>query len=193
MINYITALHIIFVVSWFAGLFYLPRLFIYHVEAMDKPEPDRSILANQFKVMQRKLWFIITWPAAVLTIIFGIWRITFNTEYYLQSPWFILKLSFVLLLLIYHFMLGKIFSQLQKDIVKWSSLKLRLLNEVATVLLFAIVFVVELKDTLSWLWGVLGIFIVAGSLTIAVMLYKKRRQKSASITALNTERLNPKL
>lgn len=177
-VEYVTALHIIFVVSWFAGLFYLPRLFIYHVEAMDKPEPDRSILASQFKIMQRKLWFIITWPAAVLTIIFGIWRITFSTEYYLTSPWFHLKLGFVVLLFAYHLLLGKIFNQLQNDVVKWTSIKLRLLNEVATVLLFAIVFVVELKDTLSWLWGVAGIFIVAGSLTFAVMMYKKRRNKA---------------
>ncbi|MES2627383.1 MAG: CopD family protein [Bacteroidota bacterium] len=174
-IEYITALHIIFVVSWFAGLFYLPRLFIYHVEAMAKPDPDRSVLAAQFKVMQRKLWYIITWPAAVLTVTFGIWRLTFNTEYYLTSPWFHLKLGFVLLLLVYHFTLGRIFGQLQRDEVKWSSIQLRLLNELATILLIAIVFVVELKDTLSWLWGVAGIFIVAGTLTVAVMLYKKRR------------------
>ncbi len=179
-IEYVTAPHIIFVVSWFAGLFYLPRLFIYHVEAMDKPEPDRSILADQFKVMQRKLWFIITWPAAVLTAVFGLWRITFNTEYYLSSPWFLLKLGFVVLLLAYHFTLGSIFRQLQNGTSKWTSMKLRLLNEVATVLLFAIVFIVELKDTLSWIWGVVGIFLVAGSLTVAVMLYKKRRARAES-------------
>lgn len=176
-VEYVTALHIIFVVSWFAGLFYLPRLFIYHVEAIDKPEPDRTVLSSQFKIMQKKLWTIITWPACVLTIVFGIWRMSFAWEAYLTAPWFHLKLGFVVLLFIYHLMLGKIFKQLQNDVVKWTSIKLRLLNEVATVLLFAIVFVVELKDTLSWIWGVVGIFIVAGTLTFAVMMYKKRRNR----------------
>ncbi len=174
---YLTALHIIFMVSWFAGLFYLPRLFIYHVEAMDKPEPDRTILSEQFKIMQRKLWFIITWPACVLTILFGIWQLI-ERPIYLREPWMMLKLGFVFILFGYHLLLGKIRKQLETDDVKWSSMKLRLLNEVATVLLFAIVFIIELRDTLSWIYGVLGIFIVAGSLTFAVMMYKKRRMKN---------------
>ena len=70
--NYIKALHIIFVVNWFAGLFYMPRLFIYTAEANDKMEPEKSILIAQFKIMQRKLWYIITWPAAIITLIFGV-------------------------------------------------------------------------------------------------------------------------
>lgn len=172
---YIKSLHIIFVVAWFAGLFYIPRLFIYHVEANNKPEPDRSILSTQLKLMQRKLWYIITWPAGILALGFGIWMIVLN-PYYLEMPWMHLKLGFVALLIVYHVVCGQMFNQLQKDIFKHSSLKLRLWNEVATILLIAIVFVVVLKDMLSWLWGVAGIFLVAGTLTVAVMLYKKRRQ-----------------
>jgi len=63
---YIKALHLIFVVTWFAGLFYIPRLFIYHLEALEKPSPEREILAKQFRLMTRRLWYIITWPSAIL-------------------------------------------------------------------------------------------------------------------------------
>lgn len=73
MYLYIKALHIIFVVNWFAGLFYMPRLFIYATEANEKPEPEKTILIEQFKIMQRKLWYIITWPACIITMSFGIW------------------------------------------------------------------------------------------------------------------------
>jgi len=69
--SYIKALHIIFVVTWFAGLFYIVRLFIYFAEAQEKPEPERSILQNQFRIMQKRLWYGITWPSAILTLIFG--------------------------------------------------------------------------------------------------------------------------
>jgi putative membrane protein len=71
--NYIKALHIIFVVNWFAGLFYMPRLFIYATEANEKPEPDKSILVKQLQLMQRKLWYIITWPSAVITLCLAVW------------------------------------------------------------------------------------------------------------------------
>ena len=67
--NYIKSLHLIFVITWFAGLFYMPRLFIYHIEAMEKGSPDREILAEQLKLIARRLWHIITWPSAVLTTI----------------------------------------------------------------------------------------------------------------------------
>ena len=67
---YLKSLHIVFVVTWFAGLFYIVRLFIYHTEANDKPEPDRSILFKQFVHMERLLWYVITWPSAILTLIF---------------------------------------------------------------------------------------------------------------------------
>ncbi len=176
---YIKALHIIFVVSWFAGLFYIPRLFIYHAEAQDKPEPERDILSQQFKLMQRKLWYIITWPAGVLALLFGSWMIVLNPVY-LTFPWMLLKLGFVVFLVIYHLICGRIFTQFQNDVFKWGSFQLRLWNEVATILLFAIVFIVVFRDTLSWIWGVVGIFLVAGSLTLAIMLYKKRRLKNTN-------------
>ncbi len=172
--NTIKALHIIFMVSWFAGLFYIPRLFIYHTEALKQDEPARSILSAQFKIMQRKLWYIITWPAGILTLVFGIWMLVINPDY-LQMPWMHLKLAFVLVLIIYHLVCHRMYQQLQKDIAKNSSTKLRLWNELATLLLIAIVFIVVFRNTLSWIWGVVGIFLIAGILTAAVAIYKKRR------------------
>ncbi|HEX4886672.1 MAG TPA: CopD family protein [Luteibaculaceae bacterium] len=176
---YIKALHIIFMVSWFAGLFYLPRLFIYHVEAQDKTAEVRSAFNEQFKLMQRRLWYIITWPAAILTFVFGFWMLYIYPEW-LTAPWMHLKLGLVFLLAVYHLACGRLFSKHQRDVFPYSSFKLRLWNEVATLLLIAIVFVVVLKDTISWLYGILGIFIIAGGLTFAVARYKKRRERAAA-------------
>ncbi|HVF96269.1 MAG TPA: CopD family protein, partial [Flavisolibacter sp.] len=71
MYAYLKALHIIFIVTWFAGMFYIVRLFIYNTEAAEKPEPEKSILQKQFSIMSKRLWFGITWPSAVMTLVFG--------------------------------------------------------------------------------------------------------------------------
>src|SRR4051812_44647583 len=109
---YLKALHIIFVVTWFAGLFYIVRLFVYHSEAAEKPEPDRSVLINHFKIAERRLWFGITWPSAIGTYIFGIWM---TAEMYGTNipSWLVLKLIVVLLLTVYHLLCGKIISMYQ--------------------------------------------------------------------------------
>lgn len=177
----IKALHIIFVVSWFAGLFYMVRLFIYHVEAQEKDAEERRILGEQFKIMQRKLWYIITTPAMILTVIFGAWMIFYSPttrDYYLYQPWMQLKLGFVLLLLIYHFICQKIMQEFKVDRFKWKSGTLRLWNELATLFLVAIVFLVVLKDSFNWIKGTLGFFAVAIALMIAVKIYKRYRNKS---------------
>ena len=101
--DFIKALHLIFMVSWFAGLFYMVRLFIYFREAADKPTPEKEIVQNQFVIMMQRLWWIITTPAMVLTVAFGVWMLALNPAYLLKAPWMHLKLGFVLLLLIYHF------------------------------------------------------------------------------------------
>jgi putative membrane protein len=112
-INTLKALHIIFVVSWFAGLFYIVRLFIYHTEAQQKPAIEKEILSKQFIEMEKKLWWIITTPAMILTFVFGTWMIALNHEYYLNAPWMHVKLGFVGLLLIYHFVCQKILNDLR--------------------------------------------------------------------------------
>ena len=144
-IKYILALHLIFVVCWFAGLFYIVRLFVYTTEAHQREEPAKSILTQQFLIMQRKLWFIITWPSAIGTTIFGGWLILLNLEYYLSQPWMWLKLIFVGLLWLYHLQCHFIYKQQLAGIYKQSSFKLRLFNEGGTVLLVAIVFLVVVK------------------------------------------------
>jgi len=174
--NYIKALHIIFVVCWFAGLFYMVRLFIYTAEANGKEEPAKSILTQQLLMMQKKLWFIITWPAAIGTIIFGFWMYFLNFSYYSTQPWMWLKLFFVVVLIFYHLRCHVIYRNQTKGIYKSGSFKLRLFNELATVLLVAIVFLVVVKSSNSLVWGMLGLFAFAATLMLCVFIYKKRRK-----------------
>lgn len=181
LLKYALALHIIFIVTWFAGLFYIVRLFIYHSEADKKVEPEKSILQTQYKLMERRLWYGITWPSMILTLIFGPWVMSYNFTYYITSAYFILKLCFVGALVLYHLQCHVMFKQLQNDIVKNSSFKLRLWNEVATVLLFAIVFLIVLKSNTGFIWGMLGLIIFSGTLVLAIRIYKKSREKSENV------------
>ncbi|MBS1636605.1 MAG: CopD family protein [Bacteroidetes bacterium] len=173
---YIKALHIIFVVCWFAGLFYIVRLFIYTAEANKKEEPAKSILTEQLLTMQRKLWYIITWPSAIGTTIFGFWMLL-EVPAYVALPWMWLKLVFVGFLMIYHIQCHVIFKQQKEGEFKFSSFKLRLFNELATIFLVAIVFLVVVKSTGGFVWGMLGLFAFAGLLMLGVFLYKKQREK----------------
>jgi putative membrane protein len=175
-ILYIKALHIIFVVTWFAGLFYIVRLFIYDVEANDKPEIERTILTNQFRIMQKRLWYGITWPSAVLTWVFGLWLLFSNIDF-LKMPWFHVKLTAVVLLTIYHFLCGVILNQLRDGKCKYTSGQLRVWNEVATLFLVTIVFVIELQHSLNWIWGLLGLLGFTVILMLAIKVYKKFRAK----------------
>ena len=172
------SLHIIFMVSWFAGLFYMVRLFIYHVEAQEKEDQVRSILSNQFVIMEKKLWWIITTPAMVLTVVFGVWMLALNWDYYKQVPWMHIKLTFVVFLLIYHFICQKIMFEFHQNKFNWTSMKLRLWNEVATLFLVSIVFIVVLKDSFNWIKGVLGFFGVAILLMIGIQWYKRLRKSN---------------
>ena len=174
--NVIKALHIIFVVSWFAGLFYMVRLFIYHIEAQEKTENEARILGDQFKIMEKKLWYVITTPAMVLTVIFGTWML-YEVQGFLKMPWMHVKLGFVALLLIYHFICQKIMNDLKNNIFKWTSTQLRLWNELATMFLVIIVFIVELQSTLSWVKATVGFFAVGLLLMLAVKMYKRLRKK----------------
>jgi putative membrane protein len=173
---YVKALHIIFVVTWFAGLFYIPRLFIYHVEAENKPEPAKEILQTQYKLMTKRLWYIITWPSAILASIFGIWLIYLN-PFWLEQPWMLVKLAFVLALYFYHGFCQNIYNKLQKDIIKYSTFKLRIFNEISTIILFAVVFLVTVKSAISWVWGVVGILLFGILIMLGIKLYKRIREK----------------
>jgi putative membrane protein len=175
MYLYIKALHIIFIVTWFAGLFYMPRLFIYNTEALDKPEPERTILTKQFQLMMKRLWFGITWPSAILTLILGPWM------WYLLGAfpqWLMIKLCFVLGLYVYHVSLHVIYKQQVKGVFKYSSQQLRIWNEVATIFLIGIVMLAVVKENISVVWGIVGLILVALLLMIAIRIYKLMRKKS---------------
>ena len=175
--NYIKALHLIFVITWFAGLFYIPRLFVYQIEAFHKPSPEKEILGRQLKLMAKRLWYIITWPSAILATLFAIWLIILLPSW-LSQGWMHVKLGFVLLLFIYHGMTHIYFKQLQNDVVKKSSSFMRIWNEGATFILFAVVFLVILKNSINWIFGVIGIFVLAVLLMLGFKIYKNIRTKN---------------
>ena len=127
--------------------------------------------------MEKRLWYGIAWPGMVGTYVFGSWLFYSNLTYYFSSPWFILKLAFVFGLTLYHLQCHVMVSQFRRSIIHYSSLKLRLWNEVATIFLVAIVFIVILKDTLSFVWGIIGLLLFAGMIFAAIYLYKKGREK----------------
>jgi putative membrane protein len=174
--NYIKSLHLIFVITWFAGLFYIPRIFIYHIEASKKATPEKEILGTQLKLMAKRLWFIITWPSAILALVFGIWLLAL-APYWLEQSWMHAKLGFVVLLIMYHIKTHLIFKQLQKDQIKYTSNFMRIWNEGATLLLFAVVFLVLLKSTLNMAYGMLALVGLAVLLMLGIKLYKRTRSE----------------
>ncbi len=175
--NYIKAFHLIFVITWFAGLFYIPRLFIYHIEASEKSSPEKEILSKQFKLMAKRLWTIITWPSAILAVLFAVWLIILQ-PIWLQQPWMHVKLAFVLVLIIYHLKTHQFYKQLQQDKISKTSNYMRLWNEGATFLLFAIVFLVILKNSFSWVFGIIGILLLGVLIYLGFSIYKKIRHKN---------------
>ncbi|WP_411766047.1 CopD family protein [Winogradskyella sp. A3E31] len=175
--NYIKSLHLIFVITWFAGLFYIPRLMIYQIEAYHKPSPEKEILGKQLKLMAKRLWYIITWPSAILATFFAVYLVVLLPTW-LDQGWMQIKLGFVLLLFIYHGMTHVYFKQLQKDVVKKSSNFMRVWNEGATFILFAVVFLVILKNAINWIFGVIGILVLGILLMLGFKLYKRIREKN---------------
>ena len=175
MYLYIKALHIIFIVTWFSGLFYIVRLFIYNAEAAQKEEPEKSILQKQFSIMIRRLWLGITWPSAILTLIFGLW-IWYIYGYLPQ--WLLIKLCFVAGLYLYHFSLHVIYRQQSAGIFKYSSQQLRIWNEVATIFLITIVILVVVKQNMSWVWGLTGLILFVVILMSAIKIYKLFRDRN---------------
>ncbi len=174
MYFYVKALHIIFVITWFSGLFYMVRLFVYNAEANTKKEPERSVLMKQYGIMQKRLWYGIAWPSAILTLLFGTW---IGILWGSLPMWLLIKLFFVAGLFIYHISLHIIFGQQQKGIFKWTSQQLRIWNEVATIFLISIVMLAVVKQLLSLAWavGVLMVFFVL--LLLAIKIYKKYRKE----------------
>ena len=177
---YLKALHVIFVVTWFAGLFYMPRLFIYNTEAAAKPGYARAILHPQFKLMMKRLWYGITWPSAIITLGMGLWVLVqggWHKQVFAPGgEWLLVKLVLVLLLYAYHISLQVLYAQQQRDVFALSSQQLRLWNEVATVFLVAIVMLVVVKQNMSLLWGLGGLLALIALLLAAIKIYKRLRK-----------------
>lgn len=166
------SLHFIGIISWFAGLFYIVRLFIYHVEALDRPSPDREVLTSQFKIMERRLWFGITWPACILTWLAGIGLATTSGQYVL--PWFHIKLLFLICLQAYHFKCGSMVKSLKNDLCSFNSYGLRLFNELATLLMVIIVFLAVYKQLMNVVYAIVGFAIFGILLILGIKLYRSR-------------------
>ena len=172
MIDYLIAkcIHIIFVVSYFAGIFYMVRLFIYHTEALEKEEPERSILHKQFSFMEERLWNIITVPALILMVLSGIYMFYVMQWVYFTQGWMHVKLLFITFLLWYHYYSWRIMKRLQAGQTTLTSVQLRMLNEVATIILFVVVFAVVLRGYFVAYWyASLLAFVAMGVLIMLVV------------------------
>ncbi len=180
MYPYLKALHIIFVVTWFAGLFYVPRLLIYIIEANSKPSSERLIIQTQLKIMLNRLWLAITWPSAIITLILGT-IVTINGKWYSiiftnGGIWFQLKIVLVILLYAYHFSLQYLINKTMDEHYPYSAQQIRYWNEIPTLLLFAIVALVVVKQWISFFWMLIGIIFLISLLVVAIRLYKKWRK-----------------
>ena len=154
----------------------MPRLFIYFIEAQQKSEAEKNILSPQLILMAKRLWYIITWPSGILTLIFGLWLLWLNPSL-LMMGWMHIKLTFIALLWLYHIKNHKLYGQMKAQKLTWTSSKMRLWNEVATVALFAIVFLAILKTSIGWIFGVSGIIGLGILLMIGIKAYKNYRLK----------------
>lgn len=172
------SLHIIFVVSYFAGLFYIVRLFIYHTEALEKPDPERSILHKQYSFMEERLWNIITVPALVIMSLSGIYILYVLDWTFLTQGWMHIKLLFVVFLFAYHFWCWKMLKKLQSGKTSLTSVQLRMMNEVATLILFVVVFAVILKTLFveNWYWTLIW-FVAMGVLIMLVVKLVNKGKK----------------
>ncbi|MDC0664022.1 protoporphyrinogen oxidase HemJ [Marinobacter sp. SS21] len=136
---WVKALHLIAMVCWFAGIFYLPRLFVYHAACDDQPGRER------FKIMERKLYRGITTPAMIATLVFGGWLVSFNPQGYLSQGWLHAKLTLIAVLIAYHVYCGRLVKVFQDDRNSRSHVFYRWLNELPVLILVAVVILATVK------------------------------------------------
>ncbi len=178
--------HIIAMVAWFGGLFYLPRLFVYHVEANEQPEPASSILKNQYALMEKRLYGIIMNPGMMITIGMAVGML-FVEPSLLKEGWLHIKIALVSLLLAYHLYCKRLMKMLAEGTCQWTAKQLRAFNEFPTLLLAVIVLLVIFKDGLPWDLTSLGVGVTIVVFAVAIQLYaRKRRLDQEKATALNS-------
>jgi putative membrane protein len=174
---YIKALHLIFVITYFAGLFYMPRLMVYMVEAAERPQSEADIIIPQLQLMMRRLWQIITVPSAILGLIFGLWMLWIN-PFLLGKSWMLVKLVFVGLLILYHIQTHRFYKAFLQRNCQRSASFFRIWNEGATLILFAVIFLAILKDSIHWIFGLLVLFGLTFLLMLGIRVYKLYRNKN---------------
>ncbi|WP_017323884.1 protoporphyrinogen oxidase HemJ [Synechococcus sp. PCC 7336] len=172
--------HIVGVVVWFSGLFYLVRLFIYDVEASGRPEPAKSLLKSQYRVMEKRLLNIIATPGMIVTLVMAMGLLA-SDRTLIHQQWLQLKLGLVLLLILYHFYCRKIFRNLSSETCGWTGQQLRLLNELPTVLLIAVVSLAIFKDGLPIYSAALGLIGLVLLMILAIYFYAKKRRISQEV------------
>lgn len=177
----IKAVHIIFMVSYFAGIFYLVRLFVYYKDTDEFEENRKQVLREQYVFMARRLWNIITVPAGVIMLVSGITLIVLNFGL-LKTPWFHLKLTFLLGLAAYHYWCWKKVLQIKNlngNILPIANIKLRQANEIATFILFLVVFTVILKSMVISFWWqlIVGFIVLVALIMMTVKLVNKKRSR----------------
>lgn len=187
MILFFKALHVVGFVSWFAGLFYLVRMFVYHVEAAAKPEPERSIMTKHFNLMQWRVYKIICNPAMMITWLAGLSMLLLDVSgtipmgYFVSgtSGWMTVKLVLLILLLAYHLYCKKLIIRLESGELPMTSTQFRLFNELPTLFLVAIAFIAVLGKAgrLNYFYLALGIVGFVGLLMVGVRVYKRVRER----------------
>lgn len=168
------ALHIVGFVAWFAGIFYLVRLFVYHREAL---EEENTAMTGQYQLMERRLYYIITQPAMIVTWISGLAMLyLYGWDWFTSNLWMHYKLGLLVLLTIYHFWMQSTMHRLAKSHVGPTSFQYRLLNELPTILLVLIVFLAVFRSAFSLWYGVLTFLGLGVIFFVAAKLYKKKRK-----------------
>jgi protoporphyrinogen IX oxidase len=181
------AFHLVGIVVWFSGLFYLVRLFVYHAEASEHPEPLQTMLKKQYELMEKRLYNIITTPGMVVTVAMAIGLISTEPEI-LKSGWLHIKFALVALLIGYHFYCGRIIKQFEKNQCKWTGQQFRALNEAPTVLLVSIVLLAVFKNDLPLDMTTWVIFAMVVAMIASIQLYAKKRKKDREkLNQLNQE------
>lgn len=172
--------HILGFVAWFAGLFYLPRLFVYHIEAEERQEPVKSVLKEEFNRMETRLYKLIMMPAMIFTVLMAI-GIIWTEPAVMKQTWLHVKLLFVLILVGFHFYCGRLIKRLDEGTCTYNSLQMRRLNELPTILLFLVVLLAIFKNSLPTDIAAIstGAAIIAFAVIIQLYARKRRLQKQA--------------
>ncbi|GAB5552852.1 MAG: protoporphyrinogen oxidase HemJ [Saprospiraceae bacterium] len=182
MLFFFKALHIIGFVAWFAGLFYLVRMFVYHVEASGKEQPERDILTRQFHLMQWRVYRIICNPGMMITWTAGLVMIfLYGWEWFTVNYWLHIKLLLLIGMVVYQLWCKRTIIKLNEGQLNISSFQFRLLNEVPTIFLVAIVMLAVYKNSLNGLYAILGLFGFGFLLFIGTKAYKRARAKNPNI------------